>query len=401
MQRESRHRRTPAAAGLRLRGRQCPLPQVAIALSFGLMGCSNMLQTDAAPVQGRLTVQVADAALAAGAPDMALRVADLILRESPRNVPALVAKGDALYAMGHVDLARGAYRSAIEVDSGSVGALIGLGRTVVRGNPKAAEAAFLDAATRQPGNVTALSNLGIARDLQGRHEAAQEAYRRALDAAPDAADIKVNLGLSLALSGKPDEALALLRPLAQQTDLASLPRNDLAAALALAGDPAESRRVLRNELAPSDADTWATDTASAEPPLVAVDSPVRGPVAPARGAVAPLADAAPAAPLDIRTAPVVPVLRVADGRPAHQPATAAAAPIAAPPIAEPPTAAPSAPQPTPAAARPPEPYHAALSTIAAAPIAEPPAPAPSAPHPAPAPLAPPEPRPFVPLRDRP
>ncbi len=93
MQRESRHRRTPAASGVRLRGRQCPLPQAAIALSLGLMGCSNLLQTDAAPAQGRLTVQVADAALAAGAPDMALRVADLILREVTAQRPGPGCQG--------------------------------------------------------------------------------------------------------------------------------------------------------------------------------------------------------------------------------------------------------------------------------------------------------------------
>jgi Flp pilus assembly protein TadD len=317
------------------------LAPAAIALSLTLMGCSNLMQTgsNAAP-QGHLTVQVADAALAAGAPDVALRVADLILRDAPRDVPALLARGDALYAMGHLDLARGAYRSAVAVDPGSVNALVGLGRTLVRSNPKAAEAAFLDAATRQPGNVTALSNLGIARDLQGRHEDAQAAYRQALAVAPDSTDITVNLGLSLALSGKAAEAVSLLRPLAGGADATGLRRNDLAAALALAGDPAASQRVLHSEAAPAGAD-WPADTASTETPLVAVVSPVRGREAAPAGVASSLplpADAGPPAgapppplaasvlaslPLDIETAPVVPVVEVIDAGAASREATVA------------------------------------------------------------------------------
>ena len=323
------------------------LVPAAIALSITLMGCSSLTQIGGGTTpQGHLTVQVADAALAAGAPDVALRVADLILRDAPRDVPALVAKGDALYAMGHLDLARGAYRSAVAVDPGSVNALVGLGRTLVRSDPKAAEAAFLDAATRQPDDVTALSNLGIARDLQGRHEDAQAAYRKALAVAPGSTDITVNLGLSLALSGKSDEAVVLLRPLAGEADATGLHRKDLAAALALAGDPAASQRVLHGEAAPAGAD-WPADTASAETPLVAVASPVRGrEAAPAEEAssapvaadAAPLsADAVPSRggpprstptvlaslPLNIETAPVVPVVEMFDAGAVDGAATAA------------------------------------------------------------------------------
>ncbi len=333
------------------------LAPAAIALSVTLMGCSNLTPPGSgAAAQGHLTVRVADAALAAGAPDVALRVADLILSDAPRDVPALVARGDALYAMGHLDLARGAYRSAVAVDPASVDALVGLGRTLVRSNPKAAEAAFLDAATRQPDNVTALSNLGIARDLQGRHDAAQAAYRQALAVAPESKDITVNLGLSLALSGKPAEAVALLRPLAGASDTTGLRRNDLAAALAMAGDRAESERVLHGESASGDGVAWPADAASAATPLVAIAAPVRvhaAPVAEADSSPPLAADAVPSAgapaslpvtanaaaaavvpasrplaasvasslPLDIRTAPVVPVMEVADAGAAGQPAT--------------------------------------------------------------------------------
>jgi Flp pilus assembly protein TadD len=314
---------TPAGATLRGRrshGRRAPAPAVSV-LVVVLMGCTNSMQTgSSAPPPGRLTLRVADAALAAGVPDMALRVDELILRDDPRNAPALLAKGDALYAMGHPDLARGAYRAAIAIDPSSVGALIGLGRTLVRTDPKAAEAAFLDAATRAPGNVTALSNLGIARDMQGRHEAAQTAYREALAAAPDTADVKLNLGLSLALSGKPAEAVAQLRPLVGQTGSTDVRRNDLAAALTLAGDQVEAGLVLRGEARSADPEAPPPAIQATETPLVAIASLALG-----HAAAAPDEAAVPV--LDIRPAPVIPVLEVANpGAPIGSATVAAVAP---------------------------------------------------------------------------
>ncbi len=62
------------------------------------------------------SLRVADAALAAGAPEIALRVAELTLAREPRSVRALIVKGDALYAMGVREMARGAYRAAVAVD---------------------------------------------------------------------------------------------------------------------------------------------------------------------------------------------------------------------------------------------------------------------------------------------
>ena len=73
---------------------------------------------------------------------------------------------------------------------------------LVQFDPSAAEAAFTAVIAQEPNNIAALSNLGIARDLQGHHAEAQDAYRRALVAAPETADVKVNLDLSLALSGQ-------------------------------------------------------------------------------------------------------------------------------------------------------------------------------------------------------
>ena len=181
------------------------LQALAVAVStIALTACGTFQQADTPHAQ--VTLRVADAAMASGAPDMALRVAQLVLDRQPNNVDAIVAKGDALYAMSVPDQARDAYRSAVALDANNVAAQIGLGRTLVRADPQGAENHFLAALARQPDSVVALNNLGIARDLQGRHAEAQQAYRKALAIAPEMADVKTNLGLSLALAGQANQA---------------------------------------------------------------------------------------------------------------------------------------------------------------------------------------------------
>jgi hypothetical protein len=144
----------------------------------------------------------------------------------------MVARADALYALGAPADARAAYRQAVAADPSDAAAELGLGRTLVRTDPHAAEAAFRAALVRQPDNVLALNDLGIACDMQGHHAAAQTAYRHALAVAPDSADVQTNLGLSLVLSGDGAKAVGMLRPLATAPEATSLQRADLAMAVA-------------------------------------------------------------------------------------------------------------------------------------------------------------------------
>jgi Flp pilus assembly protein TadD len=221
-----------------------------IALALLLAGCAG---SQSKLAQRQPSLRVADAALAAGAPDVALRVADLTLAREPRNVQALTTKGDALYAMGERDMARTIYRTAVATDPTAVTAQLGLGRTLIPSDPGAAEAAFLAVTAQEPNNVTALSDLGVARDLQGDHTGAQDAYRQALLVAPEMTDVKVNLGLSLALSGARDAALRVLRDVAMQPGATQDRRKELAGALVVAGDETEARRVLSGAPAQSEA----------------------------------------------------------------------------------------------------------------------------------------------------
>jgi Flp pilus assembly protein TadD len=271
-----------------------------------LAGCSGLRQpnvTDRMP-----SLRVADAALVAGAPELALRVADLTLARDPHRTDALVAKGDALYSMGLREEARTAYRQAVDLDPKLETAQLGLGRTLVQSDPAAAEVAFLAAVSARPDDSVALNNLGIARDLLGHHNEAQEAYRRALAIAPEAADVKVNLGLSLALTGDKGAAIEVLREAAAVPAVAQGRAKELAAALALAGDDAGAHQVLTAGATQAPPQPFV---ASREEPVAVApkqDKPVatRSPAQPARSD--------PDASIEIAKAPVATVGR-ADLRP--------------------------------------------------------------------------------------
>jgi Flp pilus assembly protein TadD len=187
---------------------------------------------------------VAKAALDSGAPELALRVADLELAKKPNDASALVARGDALYALGRRDQAQMAYRAAIKIDPEASAAQVGLGRTLAQSDPRAAETAFLAALSREPDDVIALNNLGVVRDLQGRHADAQAAYSHAISVAPTSADVQINLGMSLALSGRTTEASRLLRGMASDPGVTQVWRKELVKALTLAGDGEWARQEL-------------------------------------------------------------------------------------------------------------------------------------------------------------
>ena len=263
-------------------------------LALGLGGCGAISQQ--AETRPQVTLRVADAALSSGAPELALRVADIVLTKEPKNGAALTARGDALYALGQAGPAGEAYRAAAALDPKSVGAQLGLGRSLVRGNPQAAEAAFLAATVLDPQNGAAWSNLGVARDLQQNHAGAQQAYRAALAVEPAASDVRMNLGLSLALSGQADAAVAMLRPLAGEAGASQLSRADLAVALAQAGDTAGARRALAGGA------DGTTASLAPEPPVAQLQAAqiAPSPVAPSGTTATPVpqhADTATAAPV--------------------------------------------------------------------------------------------------------
>jgi Flp pilus assembly protein TadD len=228
------------------------LPAHAATLSVLLMvnGCASVMSSRYSA--NKPGVNVGEAALQGGAGEVALQVADGILRDSPDNTTAREIKADALTLLGQYDQASVAYMALLAKDPNLVRANIGLGRIRLASDPAEAERLFQNVLRQEPKNLTALNNLGIARDLQGRHAEAQVAYHRALAIAPDQPSTEVNLALSLAMSGHGPEAISLLRARANEPGAAPKIRHDYAVVLALSGHREEAATILGETMNPSE-----------------------------------------------------------------------------------------------------------------------------------------------------
>ncbi len=199
----------------------------------------------------------------------------------------------------------------------------------------------------------ALNDLGIARDLQGRHTDAQTAYRSALGVDPDMRAAQVNLALSLAMSGQSRDAVQLLRPLASKPDASPQVRHDMAAVLAMSGSRTEAEQILSKDLPPEQVKQAmdAFDSAAAAKSNAAAGLLATAPAA-APQSVAPAATTPPvaAAPVPVASAAVpqqasAPPPQATQPPPTQSPppSAAAATPAAIQPPAEPsPVPSPSA-----------------------------------------------------------
>jgi Flp pilus assembly protein TadD len=324
---------------------------VALALLMLLGACSARNPNGVG--SGPPGIDIADAALKGGSPEIALEISSNILAHNPSNADALLTKGEALSALGRNDEAAAAFSAVLAGDPQSVSANIGLGRLLLSTDPAHAEELFLRALAREPRNQVALNDLGIARDLQGRHTDAQTAYRQALGLDPEMTAAQVNLALSLAMSGQSHDAVQLLRPLANKPNATEQTRHDLAAVLTMSGDRAEAEKILSRDLPPDQVQQALSAYATAQPNAAAAmmnPGPVPQPASlPAAASTqqAPVAqpmpsDPAPAAAVLARAVPVAPAALPqqpaappAPLNPAPAPAVAAsAAPAAQPPAQE-------------------------------------------------------------------
>jgi len=363
-----------------------------IGTCLGLSACSSGHATASNSVTGPFeaptgtvgpsTLNVADAAIAGGDPNMALSVSQSILSSDPNNVNALVHEGDAYYALDRCPAAMAAFQQALNNDAHSAPAETGLGRCLLKTNPAAAEQAFDGAVQDDPGNAAALNDLGIARDLQGNFTGATDPFQKSLLANPSSTATEVNLGLSLALSGQGPEALQYLGPLANGSDATAKIREDYAAALVASGRDDEARQILAVDLTP-DQVNQAVEGFSA-----LISASIQNPPPPAPMPTTPVVQTAE----PVSTAPIVATPAVAASTPV--PLMPAAAPVQAPAPA--PAATPGTgmspdtiaiPQPAP----PPAPAPVAVATPAPAAMAAHQAPTPlmpeaAAPMPAPAPM---------------
>ncbi|HBK06089.1 MAG TPA: hypothetical protein DDZ81_09510 [Acetobacteraceae bacterium] len=218
----------------------------ALALVIAVAGCSaGGGSADAA----RQDASIGDAALNAGSPELALRLADETLNQSPNDAGALTRRGMALTTLGRLDEARENLRKAVSIEPHNAKALLAFGRVQLPVDPVAAEASFQAVIHQDGQNAAALNNLGISRDLQGRHAEAEAAYRAALAASPEMTAAQVNLALCLAIRGQGHEAIGLLRPLADSPGATRKVKEDYAAVLAMTGDRQEAEQILSANIA--------------------------------------------------------------------------------------------------------------------------------------------------------
>lgn len=194
-------------------------------------------------------LDIADVALRSGALTTALTVVQGVLSEHPDNVDALLTQAEVQSQLGDATAAEASVRRAYTLRPGNARVLITLGKTQLRDDAGAAEASFERALATAPNNETAMTDLGVALDLQAKHRQAQAEYRKVL--ALESGDhfaTRVDLGLSLALTGDSQEALTELRPAAAAPDVTPRVRQDLAAALALAGDQRAAETLLSADM---------------------------------------------------------------------------------------------------------------------------------------------------------
>jgi Flp pilus assembly protein TadD len=195
---------------------------------------------------------LAETALDAGTPQLALNLSDETLAKNPNDADALMRRGEALTEMGRLDEARDSLRKAVATQPRNVRALLSLGRAQLPVDPVEAEAEFEAVLKQESHNAAALNNLGIARDLQGHHADAEKAYRDAMVAQPEMTAARVNLALCLAIGGQGNDAIRLIQPLADASDATRKVKEDYAAVLAMAGQRDEAQRILSANMAPDE-----------------------------------------------------------------------------------------------------------------------------------------------------
>lgn len=193
---------------------------------------------------------VAEEALRAGSPTIALQVAQGILAQTPDDVSALLIQGDAAAQLGKSSEAATAFTQALHLKSNSVRAKLGLGRLRLSTDANEAAALFEDVVKQEPRNLNALNNLGVARDLLGQHRQAQEAYKQVHAIDPANAGGTVNMALSLAMSGNAADGATLIAPLATAGSASPQLRHDYAVVLAMAGRETEAGQILARDLDP-------------------------------------------------------------------------------------------------------------------------------------------------------
>ncbi|HTZ71327.1 MAG TPA: tetratricopeptide repeat protein [Acetobacteraceae bacterium] len=229
-----------------------PLLAVSFVAGCGMPGPFNADHTASADAN-RPSLRAARAAMMEGQAETALAIAHGVLVSQPNDVAALVDAGDADMQLGNRRTAEKEYRQALEASPSYLPARLGLGKLKMRDDIKGAEAEFRTVLASAPHDAAALTDLGVALDLQERHKEAQAAYTAAMISNPDLTSTRVDMGLSLALSGKPQQAEEMLRSAVESGPVPAKVRADLAVAEVIEGKKDDAALMLQADLSADEA----------------------------------------------------------------------------------------------------------------------------------------------------
>jgi Flp pilus assembly protein TadD len=166
-------------------------------LAVVLAGCAtHQEQFSGAPP----SLHVGEVALTAGEPTIAVSVANQRLALTPNEPNALLLRAHAEFALGQPGAAAADFRQVLALRPASPDAALGLARIIMPTDPAAAEALLGAVVVRGDPTAAIWNNLGVARDLLGRHVEAQQAYAKAIQLDPDMIAAQANLARSLSLT---------------------------------------------------------------------------------------------------------------------------------------------------------------------------------------------------------
>jgi Flp pilus assembly protein TadD len=225
----------------------------AVTLAVAGCGANSLSQVAQNNDATRPSLVAARTAITDGEAATALGIAKGVLSMEPHNVAAMVAAADAEIEMGNRRSAEKDYRSALAANPGYVPAQLGLGKLAMRDDARAAEVVFRSVLQHAPHNAAALTDLGVALDLQDRHREAQGYYAQAMATNADLTSTRVDLALSLALSGEPLKAEGMLRDATEAGVVPPKVRADYAVAEVMAGHSQEAQSTLQADLSAADA----------------------------------------------------------------------------------------------------------------------------------------------------
>lgn len=161
-----------------------------------------------------------------------------------QNKTSLFALAETTRKLGDISAAEGIYANGLANMPDDVDLLVRYG-TILIEQDKLPQAMIQFQKTLQLNdqNERALSGLGVAYDLQGRHDLAQTQYKKALKLVPTDLKALNNYALSLALSEDFDKAIDLLSPYANDPTAPKRLRLNLAMIYGLKGDQVKAAQV--------------------------------------------------------------------------------------------------------------------------------------------------------------